>query len=255
MQRIVPLENDRSWQIHVASDNAIVSRFPLRVCEQELPVPFPLPGIPNFRYGQGMCLIDVPDEQSDRDFYVIAMHNKSRGGEENIRRRQRQSDAIVRWIRKLKQSDNSSVPHGTPLLIAGDMNVYAAEPTDPAHHLITLLTGNIIDEETYGPDCQLDWDDTRLVEVKPRHNSRRKEFYTWREDKSSFAPGALDRMIYTDSVVSVNHSFVLNTTTMTDVELNESGLVKEDVLWEGQPGNFDHLPLVADFVFKSRESQ
>ena len=50
MQQNLPLEDGRSWHIHVASDNAIISRFPLQFCEQELPVPFPLPGIPNFHY-------------------------------------------------------------------------------------------------------------------------------------------------------------------------------------------------------------
>ena len=96
----------------------------------------------------------------------------------------------------------------------------------------------------------MDWDGTNLVEVKPKHNSRQKEYYTWRQDDLQFAPGALDRMIYTDSVLSVKHSFVLNTTTMTNSELKVSGLLKSDVLMEGKPGHFDHLPLIADFVFR-----
>jgi hypothetical protein len=228
----------------------IVSRFPLLQRARELPVPYPLPqlGLPDFHYGQAMCLVDVPDEQCHLDFYVIAMHNKSRSGEESVRLRQRQSDSVVRWIRNIRGRDNaSSIADKTPILILGDMNVLAAEPADPAHHLTTLLTGNIVDEESFGRDFTLDWDDTNLVEVKPRHNSREKSFYTWRVDDSPFPPGALDRIIYTDSVLRVNHSFVLNTTTMTNQELDGSGLISTDVLWEGEAGNYDHLPLIADF--------
>ena len=258
MQKHLPLNGEQAWHVHAAGDNAVVSRFPLQLRQEEMPVPFPIPraGLPDFAYGQAMCLVDIPDEQSDKDFYIIAMHNKSRSDDKSIRLRERQSDSIVRWIRNLKLSKNQhSISQGTPLLIAGDMNVLASEPMDPAHHLTTLLTGNIVDEATFGPDCPLDWDGTYLIEVKPKHNSRQKEFYTWRVDQSPYAPGALDRMIYTDSVLMVKHSFVLNTTAMTEAELKESGLLKTDVLWEGQPGNFDHMPLVADFVIRATKDR
>ena len=130
------------------------------------------------------------------------------------------------------------------------MNVLAVKPADPTLHLTTLLTGNIVDEEAYGADFPLDWDGSHLVEAKPRHNSREKEFYTWREDQTPFPPGALDRIIYTDSVLVLNHSYVLNTTHMTPQELSEVGLLATDVLWENEPGNFDHLPLVVDFSIR-----
>ena len=254
MDRYLPLERGRSWQVHTATDNAVISRFPLLRRKQELIIPFPLPelGLPGFHYGQAMCLVDVPDKLSDKDFYVIAMHNKSRSGEENVRLRQRQSDSIVRWIRNIRRPHyTTSIPDRTPILILGDLNVLASEPADPAHHLTTLLTGNIVDEETFGPDFKLDWDGTNLVEVKPRHNSREKDSYTWRVDEAPFPAGALDRIIYTDSLLSLNHSFVLNTTIMNPDELDESGLLKTDVLWEGRLGNYDHLPLIADFAIRS----
>lgn len=87
-----------------------------------------------------------------------------------------------------------------------------------------------------------------LLEVKPRHNGREKDWYTWRVDEDRFPPGALDRIVYTDSVLQVRSSFVLNTTTMTEGELARSGLQATDVLKGAVPGRFDHLPLVADFV-------
>ena len=47
--------------------------------------------MPDFRYGQAMALVDVPDAWSSWDLYVIAIHNKSRGNDASITMRQRQS--------------------------------------------------------------------------------------------------------------------------------------------------------------------
>jgi hypothetical protein len=247
----IPLPHGGSWSIHTASDNVVLSRYPLAHGRSELIVPFPLPRFREYHYGHVMCLVDVPDDLCNRDFYVVGMHNKSHGGEANVRMRQRQSDSIVSSIRDLRRlGDNSPIADQTPILIVGDMNVLAVEPADPALHLTTLLTGNIVDEAAFGADFPLDWDGSHLVEAKPRHNSREKAFYTWREDQSPFPAGALDRIIYTDSVLVLNHSYVLNTTNMTPQELSDTGLLATDVLWEAEPGNYDHLPLVADFSIR-----
>lgn len=157
---------------------------------------------------------------------------------------------MIRSILNGRTRPNRAARH-----ILGDMNVLASEPADPAHHLTTLLTGNIVDEKAFGPDFPLDWDGTNLIEVKPRHNAREKDFYTWRVDDLPFPPGALDRIIYTVSVLSVNHSFVLNTTIMTRQELDDNGLLSTDALWDGKAGNFDHLPLVADFSIRISQAQ
>jgi endonuclease/exonuclease/phosphatase family metal-dependent hydrolase len=248
VDRYLPLPQGQSWHILSASDNAIFSRFPLRHTRRELAVPFALPKFRDYHFGHAMCLVDVPDDLCQRDFYFVAMHNKSRGGEENVRLRQRHSDAIVSVLRELRLSQGENrIADRTPILIVGDLNVLAVEPADPAHHLTTLLTGNIWDESVFGADFPLDWDGSPVVEAKPRHNARAKEFYTWREDDTPFPPGALDRILYTDSVLVLNHSFVLNTTEMTADELTASGLLNSDVLLGGAVGNYDHLPMVADF--------
>lgn len=246
MNRWLPMEG-RSWHVHHASDNVILSRYPLRHRTEELPVPFPLPhvGLPDYRYGQAMCLVDLPGK-NQADLYLVAMHNKSRGGEENVQMRQRQSDSIVRHLREVRTA--SWFRDRTPIVILGDMNVLAVEPADPTFHLTTLLTGNILNEDEFGADTPIDYDRSNLIEVKPRHNGREKEFYTWRQDDSPFPPGALDRIIYSDSVLKATHSFILNTTTMAESELSASGLLKSDVLWRSESGHFDHLPMVVDFV-------
>ena len=134
------------------------------------------------------------------------------------------------------------------IIILGDMNVL---PGSPALHLATLLNGDISDEKTFGPDFKMDWDGTDLAQVKPSHNSLGDNYYTWRRDDEPFAPAALDRIIYTDSVLSLNHSFVLNTMIMTPGDLNGAGLLMTDVLWNGEPGIYDHMPVVADFSIHS----
>ncbi len=243
----LPLDENHFWHVHHFSDNAIFSRFPLLRREQEAAVsnPYPELGFPDFHYGQAMALIDVPDELSDVDVYVIAMHNRSRAGEERVRKRQVQSDTIVRWIRN--QREGNALSENTPIIILGDMNVI---PSDPARHLSTLLTGNIADEETYGPDFKPDWDSTDLTDALPSHNALGKEFYTCRLDDGSFPPGALSRILYTDSVLSLKLSLVLNTTSMNSEALRKYGLQETDVLLGGKAGSFDHLPLVADFAIR-----
>lgn len=104
-----------------------------------------------------------------------------------------------------------------------------------------------MDEETFGPSFGPDWDGSHLLEVKPRHNGREKDWYTWRSDSDRYPPGALDRILYTDSVLKVRGSFVLNTTTMRPEELEKSRLRADDVLRDGRPGEFDHMPLAVDF--------
>ena len=58
---------------------------------------------------------------------------------------------------------------------------------------------------------------------------------------------ALDRILYTDSVMAVRNRFVLNTMTLSPDDLAILGLEKSDVLYDEDPTYYDHLPLVVDF--------
>lgn len=260
MDRLLPLKDGLHWQSHRATnlDNVVLSRYPLSQHAQEAVIPRPLPRfqMPELHMGQVMCRVRLPDSTGLPDVYVIATHFKS-GSEDDasIRARQRHADSIARWLRRLKEGGQpEALPAETPIIILGDLNVYESAPMDAAHHLTTLLTGNIVDEATFGPDLEPDWDGSYLRDVKPRHNGREKDWYTWRIDDERFAPGALDRILYTDSVMKVVNSFVLNTTTMTEEELSRSGLLATDVLKGAKPGHFDHLPLVADFNFAPQKA-
>jgi endonuclease/exonuclease/phosphatase family metal-dependent hydrolase len=244
MNEYIPLQDKRSWQVHTVSDNAIISRFPMRWRGGDLSVPWPLPqqGQPDFHFGFAASLLDLSEGAS---LLVVAIHNKSGSDENAIRMRQVHADSIVRWFRNSRDSrQESSIPDNTPVVILGDMN---AVPNASMAPLNTLVTGDIADEETFGPDTRIDWDGTDLADARPSHNALEQEYYTWRNDDLPFAPSALDRILYTDSVMSVRHRFVLNTMTLSPGELATLELQKSDVLFDGNPRYYDHLPLVVDF--------
>lgn len=251
MNRYIPLEEGKSWQVHSVSDNALISRYPMRWQDGELVVPYPIPqwGLPDFHYGSASAVVDLPERFGDTDLLVIAMHNKSGAERSHVRMRQVQSDAIVGWIRDLRNAyQENSIADNTPIVILGDMN---AVPNASMQPLETLLSGDISDEDTFGPDFSIDWDGTEMADAKPSHNVMGREYYTWRNDELPFEPSALDRILYTDSVLSTCQSFVLNTTIMSPNELAHLGLQVSDVLYNGNPLYYDHLPVVVDFVIGS----
>ena len=234
----LPLPDGRLWQAHRGSDNVIASPYDISMLATDTS--------PSTNRGQAMALIDLPDETFDRDLYLMNAHFKAGGGATNVARRQQHADAIINWIRDAQTTgDNIDLPAETPIVVLGDLNAY---DTDPHYHLTTLATGDIVDEAIYGPDYSPDWDDTDNFDVLPLHNATGPDFYTWRNDAGQFNPGDLDHILFTDSVMSVANSFVLNTTTMSAEDLTASGLQADDVVLDASIGYFDHLPLVVDFA-------
>jgi endonuclease/exonuclease/phosphatase family metal-dependent hydrolase len=243
LDAVMPLRNGEGWRVHGGQDNVIAARFALQMRDDEIVHPRATTDL-----GHVMALVDLPDEDYERDIYVICAHFKSQGGQIDIEARQKHADVIIEWMRDIQTPGGEiSLPTFTPIILLGDFNVYN---TDPAHHLTTLITGDIVDEGQYGPDTKPDWDGTDLADALPRHNGVGEDVYTWRDDTQQFDPGALDRILYTDSVISVENSFVLNTMIMTPAELEAAGLAAGDVTLDPQVGEYDHLPLAVDIVFQ-----
>jgi endonuclease/exonuclease/phosphatase family metal-dependent hydrolase len=243
LDAVVPLRNGERWRVHSGQDNVIAARFDLQMRDDEIVYPRATTDL-----GHAMALVDLPDEDYERDVYVICAHFKSQGGQTDIEARQKHADVIIEWMRDIQTPGGEiSLPTFTPIILLGDFNVYN---TDPAHHLTTLITGDIVDEDQYGPDTKPDWDGTDLTDALPRHNGVGEDVYTWRDDTQQFDPGALDRILYTDSVISVENSFVLNTMIMMPAELKAAGLAAGDVTLDPQVGEYDHLPLAVDIVFQ-----
>ncbi len=232
MNTILPLPDGAEWNILAAGSPAICSKYPLSLQRDDT--------VPGTGRGQAMALVDLPDDRFDRDLYLVSLHMKccgSIGGFEDVRR-QRHADANVNWLRDLREAGGvETIPAGTPVVIAGDYNLVGG-----VQPLRTMLTGDIFDEIAYGPDSPPDWDGSELLDVFPRHQAG-PATYTWRSPGSSFAPGRLDFVLTTDSVVRVAKSFVFNTADLSAGELAMYGLQATDT-----ENTSDHLPIVVDLV-------
>ena len=100
--------------------------------------------------------------------------------------------------------------------------------------------GNIDNENEFGNDFYPDWDSTPIVELYPRHTHKRMG-YTWRNDNSSFNPGKLDYIFYSDATIDSGRNYILNTLSMDQASLNQYSLQEADTEIAS-----DHLPLVFD---------
>jgi endonuclease/exonuclease/phosphatase family metal-dependent hydrolase len=239
----LPLDNDQTWQTHSGQDNVIAARFELAMKTDKL-----IHGGSITNFGHAMALVDLPDTEYENDLYLICAHFQAQGGQANIQARQEHADAITAWIGDAKTPGGEiDLPLVTAIIVLGDFNVY---DTDPAHHLTTLVSGDIENEDRYGQDIMPDWDGTGLADAMPRHNGVGEDVYTWRDDTQEFNPGVLDRILYTDSVILIENAFVLNTTIMAEEELEAVGLKAGDVMLDPETGRYDHLPLSVDISFR-----
>jgi endonuclease/exonuclease/phosphatase family metal-dependent hydrolase len=235
------------WHVVHASDDVIASRFALVEKGYELETGSVLANL-----DQAAALVDLPDvENGSTDLYVICSHFKSGGGAGDISLREQQADVIMAQVRDFESpGGNLDLPSGTPFVILGDFNAY---DTDPALHVQTLTEGDISDESKYGVDLEPDWDGTALRDAHPSHNGQGVDFYTWRDDAEPFNPGALDRVIFSDSVLQMENAFVLNTTTLANEVLAANGLLRQDVVLDPVAGNYDHLPVVVDLLIRTSD--
>jgi endonuclease/exonuclease/phosphatase family metal-dependent hydrolase len=175
----------------------------------------------------------------DTDFLVIGAHLKCCGGETNDAKRQREVDAIMEFIREAKEPGGElTIDDKTPIAILGDMN-FVGNWKQP----YTLISGDISDNGDYGEDFSPDWDGTAFTDAAPLTSGSPFTF-TWYDEGSSYPPGKLDYLIYSDSVLKLKNSFSLFTPFLSDEQLAENGLNASDVLLAS-----DHLPVVADFEF------
>lgn len=241
LEAILEAAPGEDWQVANERDNVIATRFGLQEAGYRL-----VTSIYPLELRQAAALIDLPDPQyGTTDLYVICAHFKAGGTRSDILLRTRQADVIVANLRDLKTPGGElDLPVNTPIVILGDFNIYE---TDPALHARTLLRGDIYNESTYGEDLQPDWDDTALADAEPSHNGLGDEFYTWRTESPAFPWGRLDRIFYTDSVLVLENSFILNSMLLSDEALEQLGLQAGDVVLDVASGYWDHLPLVADF--------
>ncbi len=142
----------------------------------------------------------------------------------NEAQRQQEIDRILRFLRDAMHEPGGvlDVPAGTVIAVTGDLNLVGE-----GKQLTSLITGDVVDESTYGADFAPDWDGTAMTDLISRQTEKRTS-YTWRSDASSFWPGRLDFLIYADSVLETGNHFLVFTEEMSAAALTANGLQLND---------------------------
>jgi endonuclease/exonuclease/phosphatase family metal-dependent hydrolase len=185
-------------------------------------------------------LIDLSSKY-DKNILVINAHLKCCGGLANDERRQREVDAIIKFILDAKSPGGIiTLPEDTPIILAGDLNLVGE-----SQQLKTLLTGEIINTNEFGTGAPPDWDNSNLFDLIS-FSSDKNFAYTWRDDSNTFPPGRLDFMIFTNSVLTARKNFILQTEVMDQTRLQLYNLLQNDT-----KSASDHLPKTADYQLNS----
>ncbi|HRX84130.1 MAG TPA: hypothetical protein P5572_03845 [Phycisphaerae bacterium] len=240
LNSILPIDGGGSWQVHLGMLGGIrtvlASRYPLTMKRIDT-----IPA--SSTRGVTMALVDLPDAVYPVDVYLMGVHLKccgNPGGSEDASR-QDSADAIANWMGDARgvarpSGNNIALPAGTPMFVLGDFNLVGGpQPGD------TIVTGDIQDNSTYGPDVKGDWDNSNITDLLPA-DPFTGSLVTW-QGSGSYPPSTLDHMFYTDDAVTIAHSFVFNTATMSAAARAALGVQAGDTL---EANSSDHLPIVAD---------
>ncbi|MCP4573503.1 MAG: hypothetical protein GY838_14190 [bacterium] len=206
--------------------NVLVSRFPILQSWEVNP---------GFRITA--ALLDLGATVTE-DLLVIACHWRCCTADDN---RQEEADSIIEFLHDARNPGGSiNLAASTPFVLMGDLNLVGWR-----QQLETILTGDVINEGTYGLDSPPDWDGGPFTQVMSRHPDARVA-YTWRKDWSTYYPGVLDYILYTDSALQLHNNYVMETRTMTASTRVTYGLLTNDTTDAS-----DHAARVADFTLTS----
>ena len=183
---------------------------------------------------QYAALIDLPSTcATDLLFTAAHLHCCTAGGN-----RQNEADEYVRFVQDAKNAGGAfTLPANTPMVYAGDLNSVGY-----AQQMSTLLTGDIVNNATYGADGPMDWDGSAATSTELEQTDARMA-YTWRSNTSAYPSGRLDHVLYTDAAMGLAKSFTLRTEVMPTATLSALGLNATDA-----SAASDHFPITADFI-------
>jgi len=192
--------------------------------------------------GVCMAMVDMPNASYNTNIYIMNVHMKAGGTDNDILKRQEHCDAVINWMRDVRTPGGSidGVAANTPMILVGDTNINTRGDRAPYHPTRTLFDGDIYFTGKYGAASPPDWDGTSNSEVAPYDYNTA---LTWTHS-STDPQGRIDRFFYTDSVIHPVGGFVLNTRTMTAAARSAAG----GLLVNDTSGASDHLPVIADFA-------
>ncbi len=165
-------------------------------------------------------------------------HMKCCGGSSNEAQRQAEADEYMAFLRNAIDGEGDvSIPTNTPVVYGGDLNMVGLD-----NPIYTLVSGDISDESSHGPDFTPDWDGSTLTEW-PLLQSDHPFDFTWQSSNlsSEWMPGKLDYLITSDASADVKGGFVIRTANMSPERLDELGLEAGDALAAS-----DHFIVVGD---------
>ena len=118
-----------------------------------------------------------------------------------------------------------------------------------------MLTGDIQNNATYGPDGAMDWDGTNDASTHALQTDARMG-YTWRSNTSSYPSGLLDHMLYTDAAATLAKSFILRTEVMPPATLSALGLNSNCLLYTSDAADErSSVDLVGRLIIKKKKQQ
>ena len=184
--------------------------------------------------GRTMCALLDTENELGKKLLIINSHLSCCANNDG---RQQQVDEFASvWRNWITNSDGPfNLEFETPFVHVGDFNFVGYR-----QQVETLRIGDIVDENEYGDDFPPDWDASNIVDLFSRHTHKRMG-YTWRSDGSSFNPGKLDYIFYSDATIDTGKHYILNTLVLDNETLSEYGLV-----WDDTQEASDHLPRVFD---------
>ena len=182
-------------------------------------------------------LIDLPDSIYSTDILILNAHppccNNNQGRQENF-------DAFIEFIHDARTVGGViDLPVNTPISFSGDMNLVGY-----SEQYYTIVNGTISDTVTFGVGGFPDWDNTPLEDQVCYFNEKEIS-YTWDKSNPSlgdFPPGRLDFVFFTNSVMSVDKSFIISTEHMSPLLLAQNNLLPDDTKIAS-----DHFPVIVDY--------
>lgn len=224
MNSALPLGGSNSWKaVKLDQGNITVSRYPI---------------LQNWEVRPGSrltaSLIDLPATFAT-DILVVNGHLRCCDADGT---RQLEADAFAAFLNDAKTTGGLiDLPEGTPIVLSGDLNLVGWR-----QQLETLLTGEVVNTNTYGPGGPPDWDGTALADALPLHTHQPVAF-TWQSPFSSYPPSRLDYIIFANSVMQLAKGFVIRTDELPPDVLGNYGILASD-----SENASDHNPVVADFI-------
>ena len=211
-------EDPGDWYAAGNADCITVSRYPILYTEA---------------LDTNLAVLVETDSLLDRSLLIINAHPPCCNNDDG---RQEEIDQMLALLRRVRAGDHPQIPADVAVQLTGDMNLVGL-----AQQLDSLVTGDIADEATWGPDVAPDVDGSALLDTCPLLSGARLS-YTYRNDGSSsgYWPGRLDVSIISDSVLELGRNLVLETRFMTAQRLARYELLSND------SASSDHLPVVTD---------